>query len=222
MVHVFICYISHSSLQAVLFWRVAPSYTANQRATSHFSSHMSENCLRGTSEINDIFCPYPRAKFLTIKPTRFTDFSNLLLEWNSLCFGQHLCPSSGVFHCKHSNGICHTVLLTAVEQDQDVPYMTYTFLCVQWKTPDDEHRNCPKYVQFHSKNKFEKLVHLVCFIIRNLSRCTVTWTPRAKILLSAVHNANFNNILMSSQKRNVCGMNFTASTWCAIIKWLLN
>jgi len=33
-----------------------------------------------------------------------------------------------------------------------------------------------KHVEFHSKNKFEKLVHLVGFIIRNLARCTVTWT----------------------------------------------
>ena len=38
-------------------------------------------------------------------------------------------------------------------------------LCVQWKTPDDGQRNCPKHVEFHSKNKFEKLVHLVDFII---------------------------------------------------------
>ena len=38
--------------------------------------------------------------------------------------------------------------------------------CVQWKTPDDGQRNCPKHVEFHSKNKFEKLVHLVGFIIR--------------------------------------------------------
>jgi len=27
-------------------------------------------------------------------------------------------------------------------------------------------RSCPKHVQFYSKNKFEKLVHLVGFIIR--------------------------------------------------------
>jgi hypothetical protein len=39
-------------------------------------------------------------------------------------------------------------------------------LCVQWKTPDDGHRNCPKHVEFYYKNKFEKLVHLVGFIIR--------------------------------------------------------
>jgi len=31
---------------------------------------------------------------------------------------------------------------------------------------DDGQRNCPKHVVFYSKNKFEKLVHLVGFIIR--------------------------------------------------------
>jgi len=36
-------------------------------------------------------------------------------------------------------------------------------LCVQWETPDDGQRNCPKYVELHSKNKFDKLVHLVGF-----------------------------------------------------------
>ena len=39
-------------------------------------------------------------------------------------------------------------------------------LCVQWKTPDDGQRNFPKHVEFYSKNKFEKLVYLVGFIIR--------------------------------------------------------
>jgi hypothetical protein len=57
--------------------------------------------------------------FCIIKPTRYTNFSNLFLERNSTCFGQFLCPSSGVFHCTNSNGICHTGLLTACEQDQD-------------------------------------------------------------------------------------------------------
>ena len=83
-------------------------------------------------------------KFLVIKPTRCTDFSNLFLEWNSTCFGQFLCPSSGVFHCKHRNGICHTGLQTAWDQDQDVPSWSCSqavskpvwhiiLLCVQWK-----------------------------------------------------------------------------------------
>jgi len=34
------------------------------------------------------------------------------------------------------------------------------------KSPDDGQRNCPKHVEFYSKNIFEKLVHLVGFIIR--------------------------------------------------------
>ena len=56
---------------------------------------------------------------LIIRLTRCTNFSNLFLEQNSTCFGQFLCPSSAVFHCTHSNGICHTGLVTACEQDQD-------------------------------------------------------------------------------------------------------
>ena len=53
-------------------------------------------------------------------------------------------------------------------------YMSYRLAVCTVKTLDDGQRNCPKHVEFHSKNKFEKLVHLVGFIIRNLTRCTVT------------------------------------------------
>ena len=62
---------------------------------------------------------WSRTRILVIKPTRRTDFSNLFLEWNSTCFGQFLCSSSGVLHCTHSNGVCHTGLLTVCKQDQD-------------------------------------------------------------------------------------------------------
>jgi len=34
-------------------------------------------------------------------------------------------------------------------------------LYVQSKTPDYGQRNCPKHVEFHSKNKFEKLMYQV-------------------------------------------------------------
>jgi len=46
------------------------------------------------------------------------------------------------------------------------PVWHIPLLCVQRKTPDDGQRNCPKHVEFYSKNKFENLVHLVGFIIR--------------------------------------------------------
>ena len=67
------------------------------------------------------------------------------------------------FHCKHSNGICPTALLTACGQQT---CRTYTIAVFTVKTPDDGQRNCPKHVEFHSKNKFEKLVNLVCIIIK--------------------------------------------------------
>jgi hypothetical protein len=104
--------------------------------------------------------------FLIIKPTRCTNFSNLFLKWKSTCFGQFLCPSSGVFHCTHSNGLCHTSLLTACSQAVSKPVWHIPLLCVQWKTPEDGQRDCPKHVDFHSKNKLEKIVHLVGFIKR--------------------------------------------------------
>ena len=91
--------------------------------------------------------------------------------WNETTyFGQFLCPSSGVCHYTHSSGICRT----ACEQDQDgVPSWSCSqavwrmpLLCVQWKTTNDGKRDCPKHVEFYSKNKFEKLVLLFGFIIR--------------------------------------------------------
>jgi len=79
-----------------------------------------------TGNISEFFLRYltlmwpcaHRDKFLIIKSTRCINFSNLFLEWNATCFGQFLCPSSGVFHCTHSTGICHTGLLTAGERPQ--------------------------------------------------------------------------------------------------------
>jgi len=77
------------------------------------------------------------------------------------------------------------------------PVWHIPLVCVQWKTPDDGQRNCPKHVEFFFQNKFEQLMRVVSFIIRvyhvawsrerqfimmhghlnvSLSRCMVTWT----------------------------------------------
>jgi len=69
-----------------------------------------------------------------------------------------------VQHCTHSNGTCHKRLLTARKLSAnlyDIP-----LLCLEWKTPDNGQRNSLKHVEFYFKNKFEKLVYLVGFIIR--------------------------------------------------------
>jgi len=69
------------------------------------------------------------------------------------------------FHCTHSNGICHTGYADCLRASCQQICMTYTIAVCTEKTYDDGQRNCPKYIEFHSKNKFEKLVHLVGFII---------------------------------------------------------
>ena len=57
-------------------------------------------------------------------------------------------------------------LLTALKQAVSKHVWHIPLLSVQWKTPDDGQRNRPKHIEFYSKNKFEKLVHLVGSIIR--------------------------------------------------------
>jgi len=60
---------------------------------------------------------------------------------------------------------CSSVLFLLASCQQTC--MTYTTaVCTVKKTPDDGQRKCPKRAEIYSKNKFEKLVHLVGFIIR--------------------------------------------------------
>jgi len=56
--------------------------------------------------------------------------------------------------------------------------------------PDNGQRNCPKYVEFYSKNKFEKLVHLVGFIIRI---CQDAWSPERQNTVVCCHSLRRNN-----------------------------
>ena len=86
-------------------------------------------------------------RFLT-KPMRCTNFSNLFLEQKSTLAG------SG---CS---------ILIPLASSQHNLYDIYLVLCIQYQTPDDGQRNTPKHAEFYSKNKFEKLVNLVGFIVR--------------------------------------------------------
>ena len=79
-------------------------------------------------------------------------------QWSS---NEEACICSTKEH--HSNP---AVASRACSQTVSKPVWHIPLLCVQWKTPDDGQRNCSKHVEFYSKNKFEKLVHLVGFIIR--------------------------------------------------------
>ena len=78
-------------------------------------------------------------------------------------------------------GICHTgfadslpegsgwnisILIRLASCQQNLyDIYEYPLLCTQYQTPDDGQKTCPKHVESYSKNKFEKLVHLVGFIV---------------------------------------------------------
>jgi len=73
----------------------------------------------------------------------------------------HVSDSSSVHHQEFFT--VHTVMVYVIQVCWQL-----LAVCTVKKIPDDGQRNCPKHVEFHSKNKFEKLVHLVGFIIRVL------------------------------------------------------
>ena len=145
--------------------------------TSRFLHSLKANAWKTIR--HDRFTAHP-SQFLIIKLTRCTNFLKFILEWNCTRFRQFLCTSSGVFHCTHSNGICYRVLLTVCEQDEDGPgssvlilfaccqqtCMTYTITVCTVKNSWWCTEELSETADFHSKNKFEKLVHLVGFIIR--------------------------------------------------------
>jgi hypothetical protein len=97
------------------------------RARTHIL-FCSLHCARLESAIQillfDVHMTMHRVKFRIIKPTRCTNFSNFILGPSSSC-------------------------LQAVSK----PVWLIPLMCVQWKTPYNGQRNCPKHVEFHSKNK---------------------------------------------------------------------
>ena len=118
--------------------------------TSH-SRHVCHCALSNSIVYLTFMWPCIVLNILVIKPTGCTNFSILFLEWNSTCFGQFLCPSSGVFHCTHSKPVSRSIC--SCSQAVRKPVWHITLLCVQWENPDDGERNRPKQVEFHSKNK---------------------------------------------------------------------
>ena len=118
---------------------------------------------------------------LKIKPNRSTNFSNLFLNETI-----HVSDSSSVHHQEFST--VHTTMVYVMKVCWQLAKRIRMFHPDPAPPPDDGQRNCPKHVEFHSKNNFEKLVQLVGFILRNLSRCTVTWTSKLITVIGKVHN----------------------------------
>jgi len=93
--------------------------------------------------------------FFLLKPT------DALIS--QIYFGQETLHVSGSFSAHHQEfSTVHSVLVYVMQLWWHIPVPN-----VQWKTPDDGHRNCPKHVEFLDKNKCGKLVRLLILVKRN-------------------------------------------------------
>ena len=101
--------ISNHSLQAInLVTNHNVPLPQSQMLVCFWLSHLQITLTRSLRCIQFLLSVVPLSFdhynfILVIKPTRNTNFSNLFLKYDSTCFGQYLCPSSGVWHCTHSN-----------------------------------------------------------------------------------------------------------------------
>jgi hypothetical protein len=95
----------------------------------------------------DVHVRVHRVKFLIIKPTGCTNISNLFLERNYACFGQFPCPSSGVFHCTHNNGMRYTGLLTACEQEHLLLLASCQQTCMTYTIAVCTVKNCRRWTE---------------------------------------------------------------------------
>ena len=89
----------------------------------------------------------------------------LFVQWKTSDDGQRNCLKHVEVYSK--NKFDKLVHLVGFRPDPARKFSTNLWqiplLFLQWKPPDDGQRNCPKHVEFYSKNKFEKLMHLVSF-----------------------------------------------------------
>jgi hypothetical protein len=119
--------------------------------------------------------------FFIIKPTRCTNFTNLFWHETLRVSDSSSVHQQELIQYTLSNGICHTGLLSAFKQDQDVPSVYkpvwhIPLLSVQWinswwRTDElSETRRVP------CQNKFVKLVRLVGLIIKKLGRQVIVVT----------------------------------------------
>jgi len=123
--------------------------------------------------------------FLVIKPTGCTDLSKFILGMKLYMFQTvplSIIRSFSLYTQQWYMSYRFADILWAGSGWNTVPSCSYTTAMCKAENSDDGRRNCMKHIEFHSKKlNFEKLVHLVGFITRNLTRWTVTWTSKTPV-----------------------------------------
>jgi hypothetical protein len=96
-------------------------------------------------------------------------FPKFILAWNSTCFGQFLCPSSGVYSLYTQQWYMSCRFVDSFRAGPVwiyKPVWPIPLLSVQWINSWWWTEELPKTCRVSCENKFVKLVHLVGFIIK--------------------------------------------------------
>jgi hypothetical protein len=121
-----------------------------------------------------------RNKFIYNKTNQMHQFPKFTPTWNSTCFGHSSAHHQEFMHCTLGTGICHTLLKTAFEQDQDrtavpswscskavfKPVWHIPVPSVQWINSWWWIEELSETCRVSCRSKFVKLVHLFGFIIK--------------------------------------------------------
>ena len=151
LTHIFICYLLYS-----FFWVIPRRlhFMCRRFGTIYVAFILKQS--RCTT-FSNLFFGIKLYMFRTVPLSIIRSYSLSTQQWDmSYRFAESLRAGSG--------RNCSSVLILLASCQQNL-YDIY-HCCVQWKSPDDGQRNCPKHVEFYSKNTFEKLLLLVGFAIR--------------------------------------------------------
>ena len=139
-----------------------------QRITAYIYTHLTLGLsLNGQHYSRNVLAhftfmwPCIVTNFFVIKQTRRKNFPNFVLSKNSTYSGHFLCPSSGFFYRTFGTVKFRAVLMTASKKGQIPSWLWLEAVIkhawniqmpnIQWKTPDDGQRKCPKPVEFLTK-----------------------------------------------------------------------
>jgi len=119
---------------------------------------------------------------LYIKTNQMHQFPKFAPAWNSTCFGLFLCSSSAVYSlytqqwyviqvCRQLSSRTRSCSKAGYKPVWHIPVPSVQWINSWWWTEE-----LPETCRVSWQNKFENLVHLVGFNMKNMLRCTVTWT----------------------------------------------
>ena len=155
----------------------------------------------------------PRNKFLYNKTNQMHQFPKFTPAWNSTCFGQFLCPSSGVYslYTRHwfmsykyedscRAGPSWSYSKAVLKHVWHVPVPSVQWINSWWWAEE-----LPETCRVSCRSKFGKLVHLVGFIIKKYFQWSTGAEKNFQMELASAKSDKVNTTIVYF--KNICFYN---------------